>query len=135
MLSLMGTSMDNMVQHLEKQVKTNPVVDMKPVFQSLTLDVIAKVAFGLESNTHETPNSELFAEAKKIAGDTQVRDTMTAFMVNLVSVFTGIQEGQFFKNPSPWILFAGWTADAVHPNKRSYIRGILSVFMLNRTIS
>ncbi len=85
----MGTSMDNMVHHLEKQVKTSPVVDMKPVFQSLTLDVIAKVAFGLESNTHETPNSELFAQAKKIAGETQVQDTMTAIMVNLVSVFTG----------------------------------------------
>jgi hypothetical protein len=73
MLDLMGSSMDNMIRYLEQRVKTNPVVDMKSVFQSLTLDVIAKCAFGLETNTHEEPASELLMMARKIGGDTQVR--------------------------------------------------------------
>ncbi len=89
MLDLMGRSMDNMIRHLEQQVKTSPVVNMKSVFQSLTLDVIAKCAFGLETNTHEEPTSELLMMARKIAGETQVRDTKTALMIHMASIVAG----------------------------------------------
>ena len=35
---------DNMLNHLDQRVKEDPVVDMKPVFQFLTMDVISKGA-------------------------------------------------------------------------------------------
>ena len=49
---------DKAIDHISKQVEKNQELDMKPVIQGFTLDSIAKVAFGLETNCHRGENQE-----------------------------------------------------------------------------
>ena len=49
---------DKAMDHISKQVEKNQELDMKPVIQGFTLDSIAKVAFGLETNCHRGENQE-----------------------------------------------------------------------------
>ena len=89
MLSLFGSSMDNMITHLGQVIRTSPLVDMKPVFQSMALDVISKCAFGVELNTFKNPDSELYAKAKEIGSDFQLNTAVKTFFFHLSSVMTG----------------------------------------------
>ena len=90
MLNLFGSCLDNMIHHLEQQVKTSPLVDMKPVFQCLTLDIISKCAFGLECNTHQDPTgSQLYKMAKELGTDTRVADFKESFMLHFYTIIKG----------------------------------------------
>ena len=90
MLNLFGSCLDNMIHHLEQQIKTSPVVDMKPVFQCLTLDIISKCAFGLESNTNVNPEgSQLYKMAKELGMDTRIVDFKQALLLHFFTAVKG----------------------------------------------
>jgi hypothetical protein len=91
--------MDQMISHLQQRIQTNPVVDIKPVFQYMALDVIAKCAFGLESNTFQQPNNELFTKAKEIGADLQVDTWVKTLFFHLTSVIPG---AYYICNQGPW---------------------------------
>jgi cytochrome P450 len=92
MLNHFGSSMDQMINHLRQRITTNPIVDMKPVFQFMALDVISKCAFGLESNTFEKPNNELYTKAQEIGADFQMDSWIKTIMFHLTSVIPGLQK-------------------------------------------
>ena len=86
MLALIGSSVDNMVEHLEEVTQDNPVVDVKNIFQCMALDVIAKCAFGIESNSFKNPNNEVFLQGKKLIEEFSVSDVLASVMMNLFQV-------------------------------------------------
>ena len=45
MLELISGAVDNMIDHLETVTQDNPAVMVKNTFQSMALDVIAKVRY------------------------------------------------------------------------------------------
>ena len=48
MLELISGAVDNMIDHLETVTQDNPAVMVKNTFQSMALDVIAKVRKNIE---------------------------------------------------------------------------------------
>ena len=86
MLSLIGSSVDNMIDHLEEVTKVNPVVDVKNIFQSMALDVIAKCAFGIESNSYKNPNNDIFVHGKKIFDNFLLSSLPASVVMNLFQV-------------------------------------------------
>ncbi len=72
MFGPMGSIADRMVAHIdncidqEEKVASNVgkdnsvVLDMKRVFQGLSLDSIANCAFGINTDSFENPQNELF---------------------------------------------------------------------------
>ena len=83
MLDLLGDSVDNMIQHLEEVTPTDPVLDVKNIFQALTLDVIAKCAFGIESNSFKNPDNQIFKHGKKIFEDFKITNLATSIFFHV----------------------------------------------------
>ena len=86
MLALIGSSVDNMVEHLEDVTQDNPVVDVKNIFQCMALDVIAKCAFGIDSNSFKNPNNDVFVHGKKLFEDFTLNSLLSSVMMNLFQV-------------------------------------------------
>ena len=87
MLALIGSSVDNMVEHLEEVVtQDNPVVDVKNVFQCMALDVIAKCAFGIESNSFKNPDNDVFVHGKKLVEEFSVSSVLASVVMNLFQI-------------------------------------------------
>lgn len=66
MLDLIETSVGNLISHLDKEVKKNPVIDVKKVFQAFTLDTIASCAFGVQTNSHTDEKNEILENGKRL---------------------------------------------------------------------
>jgi len=93
MLSMLGGSVDNMMDFLDKRVEEDPVIDMKPVFQKMGMDVIGKVCFGLELNCFNNTNERLLQISKEFVTEiTQVRDWKTNLMMNMYMGLAGIEK-------------------------------------------
>ena len=86
MLTLIGSSVDNMVDHLEVVTQDNPVVEVKKIFQSMAIDVIAKCAFGIDSNSFKNPNNEVFIHGKKLFEDFTLNNFAGSFAMALFQV-------------------------------------------------
>ncbi|KAL5018223.1 hypothetical protein ScPMuIL_003945 [Solemya velum] len=56
MFNIMNSSVDFLVANLEKQCESGKPFDVYSKFQSLTLDVIGRCAFGLQTNAQTDPN-------------------------------------------------------------------------------
>ena len=92
MMAPMGEVIDNMINHLEKITEKNSTIDMKPVFQAMALDVIAKCAFGIETNSfNEGENSELLTNAKIVFESFRPQSYFMDFMFFLFSSVKGIE--------------------------------------------
>ena len=100
MLDLLGDSVDNMIQHLEDVTPTNPVVDVKNVFQALALDVIAKCAFGIESNSFKNPDNEIFKHGKKIFEDFRITNAATSLFFHFFFSFDFLMKFLDVTSPS-----------------------------------
>merc|ERR1712038_1066459 len=57
MLDLLDGGVNQMIDHLELVTKKDSLVNVKDVFQKMALDVIARCAFGIESNSFTNPAS------------------------------------------------------------------------------
>ena len=64
MSPLMNKSLDNLMSVFERNVTRE--IDVLASFGNFTMDVIAKVAFAIETNTHEDPNHPFVVNAKKL---------------------------------------------------------------------
>jgi len=65
MLEPMSGAIDNMVNYLEKKCREHALVDMKPVFQNMAMDVIGLCAFGIDLNCFENPDNDILDSGKK----------------------------------------------------------------------
>ena len=64
MFPLMNKSLENLMAVFERSV--NQEIDILDIFGNFTMDVIAKVGFAVETNTHEDPNHPFMVNAKKL---------------------------------------------------------------------
>ena len=64
MFPLMKKSLENLMTVFSRTVTRE--IDVVPIFANFTMDVIAKVAFAVETNTHEDPNHPFVVNAKKL---------------------------------------------------------------------
>ena len=90
MLGLLGGAIDNMIEHLEEVTETTSLVEVKNVFQGMALDVIAKCAFGIESNSFKNPDNQIFVHGKKIFADFIIKDLTLTIVTNLFMAMTWI---------------------------------------------
>jgi len=62
------------------------VVDVKNVFQCMALDVIAKCAFGIDSNSFKNPNNDVFVQGKKLIEEFSLNSFLASVVMNLFQV-------------------------------------------------
>ena len=84
MLDLLGGCVDNMIEHLEEVTKTSNTVQVKNMFQCMALDIIAKCAFGIESNSFKDKDNEVFKNGKEAFADFIVKDAATSTLFNVL---------------------------------------------------
>lgn len=100
MTSMVNWGVDNMLDYLEKKVEENPVVDMKPVFQSMTMDVIGKVAFGIDLNCFNDPDTPLFKYARQVFADFLCTGLKSDFLSNMEFGMIGLEKLFYYVPPS-----------------------------------
>ena len=100
MLSLIGSSVDNMIDHLEEVTAKDPVVDVKSIFTALTLDVIAKCAFGIESNSFKNPDNQVFKHGKKIFDDFKITSVGTSIFFQVFMACASLMKYLDVTSPS-----------------------------------
>ena len=59
MLVLMSEVLDNFIGYIDENVEKNPIVDLKPVYQGFSMDIIAKCAFGIEMDAYRDREQSL----------------------------------------------------------------------------
>ena len=62
---------DNMMECLDSK-GSGAVVNIKEMFQCLSLDIIANCAFGIETDSFKNPSNELFKSCMKTFTDLQI---------------------------------------------------------------
>ena len=83
---------ENMINHLHKNVATKPIVDMRPIFKYLTMDVISKCAFGIDLNCFNDPNNPMLVNAINAFLDLQARDIKTSLKRNFEFTLHGLDK-------------------------------------------
>ena len=79
---------DNMMEYLEITIKPNgTIIDIKDLFQRLSLDSIGFCAFGIEMNSFEDPNNSLMKNCKQSFTDLQIKNFTQSFTMNLLNYF------------------------------------------------
>jgi len=106
MLSLIDDALDNMVNYLNKEVKKNPVVDMRPLLQAFTMDSIGLTAFGVNLNCFENQDNPIFKAAKDAFGEFRATDFYSAVMLNMELGMVGLEK--YFDATTPGVR-ALWT--------------------------
>ena len=84
MLDLLGGCVDNMVEHLEEASKTNSSVKVKNMFQCMALDIIAKCAFGIESNCFKDQDNEIFKNGRHAFDDILAKNVLHSALFNFM---------------------------------------------------
>jgi len=92
MLEPMGAAQDNMVKYLEKKCKENSLIDMKPVFQYMAMDVIASCAFGIDLNCFEDPNNHILDSGQKLIAGTRSDGYIFDVVFHLIQSIQGIDK-------------------------------------------
>ena len=87
MLDLMDTSVDNLITHLTKEVKKNPVVELKKVFQAFALDTIAACAFGVDTNSHVNESNEILDNGRKLFSVFQTKSALEDIIATFMGMF------------------------------------------------
>lgn len=84
----MDKVVENLMSHLEKKIKSDgPVLNVKPLFQCLSLDTIANCAFGIDTNSFERPDNVLFQRCIRAFTDLQLKDMSENVMAHLLKLF------------------------------------------------
>lgn len=83
---------DEFIDAIQERLETNEVVDMKPLFQALSLDTIANCAFGVHTNSFKHPNNALFKRCQDLFSDMRVKNATESSLIFLGSYFPKIME-------------------------------------------
>ena len=101
MLHLMNECLEPMMNRVRKN--NGKDMDMKDLFGCFTMDVIAKCAFAVETNTHDDENHPFVVNAKKVFEFSPLR----MFMVLFTPKFIRTKLGFSFMDSSPMDYFIG----------------------------
>merc|ERR1719383_1639702 len=63
-----------MINHLNKKIASDPVIDMRPMYQYLTMDVISKCAFGVDLNCFEETDNPMLKHSIRLFKDFCAKD-------------------------------------------------------------
>lgn len=114
---------DEFIDAIQERLETNEVVDMKPLFQALSLDTIANCAFGVHTNSFKHPNNALFKRCQDLFSDMRVKNATESSLIFLGSYFPKIMEWidlfglenfeYLFDTTKVWrtLLFSSWAAN------------------------
>ena len=92
MTSYMDKVASNMMDHLEDTIKINgPIVEVKEVFQKLTLDTIGHCAFGIDTNSFNNPENELLKRCVQAFTDFRIKDLTDSTFFNILKFFPGLK--------------------------------------------
>nr|APH81392.1 cytochrome P450 CYP3027B1 [Tigriopus kingsejongensis] len=83
---------DEFIVAVEQRLKTGPVVDMKPLYQALSLDTIANCAFGVNTNSFTQPNNVLFRKCRDVFSDLRIKNVLESTILFLGSYFPKVLE-------------------------------------------
>ena len=101
MLHLMNECLEPMMSRIRKN--NGQDMDMKDLFGCFTMDVIAKCAFAVETNTHDDDNHPFVVNAKKVFEFSPLR----TFIVLFTPKFIRTKLGLSFMDSSPMAYFIG----------------------------
>lgn len=87
MTAHMDCIVDNMMKHLEQCAGHSQVIDVKKVFQSLSLDIIANCAFGVDTNSFQDPENILFKRSNQAFSDIRLKSMFESIMTKLIGLF------------------------------------------------
>jgi len=83
---------DNMIDYLNKKIISDPVIDMRPVYQYLTMDVISKCAFGADLNCFENPENPMLKHSIKAFKDFNAKDLSSSLLTNFQFTLAGLEK-------------------------------------------
>jgi len=89
MLDLLDGGVNQMVAHLEEVTEKDSMVEVniKDVFQKMTLDVIARCAFGIDSNSFANPDNKMLASGRNIFEEFILRDSVSTGFWHMFNAF------------------------------------------------
>ncbi|GIY64975.1 cytochrome P450 3A7 [Caerostris extrusa] len=64
MAPIMNTAIDSLVANVEKKCAAGEAFDIYPFYQGLTMDVIGRTAFGIQTDSQNNPNDPLLRSSK-----------------------------------------------------------------------
>ncbi|XP_055925097.1 cytochrome P450 3A24-like [Argiope bruennichi] len=64
MAPIMNSAIDSLMNNVEKKCAAGEEFDIYPMFQGLTMDVIGRTAFGIQTDTQNDPNDPLLRTSK-----------------------------------------------------------------------
>jgi len=71
---------NQMIDHLEKVTEKDTLVEVKDVYQKMALDVIARCAFGIDSNSYKEPENKLLVYGRQVFDEFILRDVGTTIL-------------------------------------------------------
>jgi len=80
MLELLDGGINQMIDHLEEVTKKDNLVEVKDVYQKMALDVIARCAFGIDSNSYKDPENKLLVYGRQVFDEFILRDVATTLL-------------------------------------------------------
>lgn len=92
MLDLLDGGVNQMIDHLELVTKKDSLVNVKDVFQKMALDVIARCAFGIESNSFANPDNKMLGSGRRIFEEFILRDSFSTGLAHLFNAVGSILE-------------------------------------------
>jgi len=102
MLDLLDGGVNQMISHLEEVTKKESMVDIKDIFQKMTLDVIARCAFGIDSNSFANPDNKMLESGRNIFEGFIQHDTFSTGMLHVFMAFGTILESLIDILPSDY---------------------------------
>jgi len=83
---------DNMINYLNKKIISDPVIDMRPVYQYLTMDVISKCAFGVDLNCFEDTENPMLKNSIKLFKDFCAKDLSSSLQRTFEFTLVGLDK-------------------------------------------
>ena len=91
MTSYMDRVANTMIDHIEETLeKKGPVIEVKEIFQMLTLDTIGHCAFGIDINSFKNPDHELLKRCVQAFTDFRIKDATESIFFNFLKFFPGL---------------------------------------------
>ncbi|GIY20849.1 cytochrome P450 3A24 [Caerostris darwini] len=87
MAPIMNTAIDSLVANVEKKCDAGESFDIYPFYQGLTMDVIGRTAFGIQTDSQNNPNDPLL-RSSKILFSSDIRNPLAVLSISFRSLTT-----------------------------------------------
>ena len=102
MMQPIGSLADSAFDNIEEIIKESPEIDVKPIFQGLTLDVIVRTTLGLNTNCRLGKDMDFFHLISKASINFNTTNNyVKALFFNILMLF-----------PELWVKMGVWSESA-----------------------